>query len=86
MKKQYTKPQIMFESFTLCTNIAAGCAKGADGHADFHSCGFFFEGVGEIFTADWLGCRINEVVTGVNGDYNGICYDVPIENQNLFNS
>ena len=25
MRKAYSKPQIMFEDFTLSTNIAAGC-------------------------------------------------------------
>ncbi len=27
MKKIYSKPEIMFDSFTLTTNIAAGCGK-----------------------------------------------------------
>ena len=34
MKKIYSKPEIMFDSFTLTTNIAAGCGKKIDTHVN----------------------------------------------------
>lgn len=77
MKKTYSKPQIMFEDFTLCTNIAAGCT--------------FVDDI--VPTAAEYGCGVNigsdrdknVVFTNANGcnyaeddgNWNGICYYNP---------
>lgn len=84
MKKAYSKPMITFESFTLSTNIAAGCevktsllGKGA--------CGYSTK-LGVVFTSLVDDCRITEGVDTTNESYNDICYHVPSETYNLFNS
>ena len=79
MKKAYSKPEIVFEDFSLSTNIAAGCEVFPEDNAQ--DCGvrigkfyYFVEGV--------TGC-INEVANGV---HNEICYDIPNENNTVFMS
>ena len=87
MKKIYTKPQIYFESFSLSTNIASDCdvpfalaAKDICAIPDA-------SGLPEmgIFNLTVAGTQC-----GVHGDgneeYNGFCYHVPVETNNLFNS
>ena len=81
MKKVYEKPEIVFENFSLSTNIAAGCEYTDPNHPDL-----FFSGMGYAFTSE-ANCGYpipNEV--GGDGDFNGICYHVPSEIKNLFNS
>ena len=83
MRKAYVKPEIMFESFTLSTNIAAGCEYKNGLHArDF--CGYQTE-FGVVFT--------DSVPTGDKGckyvqpDNNDtLCYHVPNDSNNIFNS
>lgn len=82
MKKAYTKPEIVFEDFSLSTNIAAGCEFPSQIHAK-DSCGFYFEGVGFIFITEESGCVDREIETGV---FSGICYHVPTEDSNVFSS
>ena len=87
MKKVYSKPEIMFEDFTLCTNIAAGCeeqdvlpSSGKQG------CGIAF-GPLVIFVSGV--CSSTQGVTAVgtdDGEYNGICYQVPTTGVNIFGS
>ena len=75
MKKAYSKPIITFESFTLSTNIAAGCEYRTTSEA------LLFPGVGYVFVS---GC--DYPVGTDDGQYNGICYHVPIEAANVFAS
>lgn len=84
MKKTYSKPQIMFEDFTLCTNIAAGCA--------------YVEDV--LPVQDQVGCgvKVGPDATDViftdglcyygfdDGSYNNLCYYVPNSSTVLFGS
>lgn len=90
MKKAYVKPVIMFESFSLSTNIAGDCERqlssfGVDAtNTDFNSCGIFFESKGVVFSGTWGGCE--EKVYDPSGSWNTICYDVPSESYNLYNS
>lgn len=84
MKKVYTKPEIMFESFTLSTNIAAGCQFIVN-NASQGVCGYLpdRDPTGKnIFTSEITGCQRTEV----DGGYNGICYHVPTDTTDLFNS
>lgn len=84
MKKIYSKPEIMFDSFTLTTNIAAGCKHRIDTFAN-GSCGLFFPHVGNVFTTGVSGC--NDMQVSPDDDqYGGICYHVPYEDSKLFNS
>lgn len=79
MKKIYSKPEIVFDSFTLTTNIAAGCGKTINTHVN-GACGLPVEGVGTIFTTDITGC---EVKIAEDDSY---CYHVPTNDTKLFNS
>ena len=82
MKKHYSKPEILFEDFSLSTSITVGCEIQTKTPSQ-NQCGFFFEGVGNVFMSGISGCNDFPVD---NGDFNGICYHVPNEDNNLFNS
>ena len=86
MKKTYCKPEIMFESFTLSTNIAGDCEVKIY-TPNNTSCGYQPEGLSyKIFISGISDCEApgNQVV---NDDANnGFCYHVPIETNTLFNS
>lgn len=82
MKKAYIAPEIMFEDFTISTNIAAGCEAKSDLLAG-GQCGFKW-GKKVIFTEQVLGCTV-KVVPG-DGNYDGLCYHNPSEDYNVFNS
>ena len=87
MKKAYIQPQIIFENFSVSTNIASDCevpfnlaAKDICAIPDANG----LPGMG-IFNVTVAG-----TLCGVNGTgnevYNGFCYHVPTETNNLFNS
>lgn len=81
MKKVYSKPDIVFESFTLSTNIAAGCERKTNTPSQ-DQCGFKF-GSDIVYTDTMYGC------TDIKPDQSlldGFCYHNPSENNNLFNS
>jgi hypothetical protein len=84
MKKSYSKPQIMFESFTMSTNIAAGC-ENIFGLYSRGVCGFPGDAPNSnIFNTKAGGdCRVEG-----NGasEYDDLCYHNPLETDNLFNS
>ena len=84
MKKTYMKPEIMFESFTLCTNIAAGCQFIVSNSSE-GVCGYLDERdptQTPVFTSKISGCKRHEA----DGGLNGICYHVPTDTSDLFNS
>ena len=82
MKKTYTKPQISFESFLMSTSIAAGCEAKADTQANYNTCGKDFSGV-TVFAVGYLGCNFQ---IEKDNEFNGVCYHVPSETNNVFNS
>ncbi len=77
MKKTYTKPQVVFESFAVATDIA-GCAS--DARATQGQCVVYIGGM-PVFTTDVSGCRFH----APDGSY-GICYYVPSADSSLFGS
>ena len=83
-KKPYQKPEIVYEDFSLSTNIAAGCETIIT-NATKDACAYQTNYAGKItniFTADIPAvCTTTEV----DGN-NGLCYHVPLENNDLFNS
>lgn len=79
MKKAYEKPDIIFENFSLSTNIAAGCEKIA---TSGDGCGFQF-GDYIVFKS---GSECTYPVTEGNNMFNNICYHNPSADSNLFNS
>lgn len=82
MKKVYEKPEIIFESFALSQNIAAGCEVKTNtpsqmqcpyGETDFGS-PLFLEAVSACKT------------TVSESSNDTLCYHVPVDTNNLFNS
>lgn len=80
MKKNYSTPDILFESFALSTNIAAGCGV-VTPLPQLDECGVpYFNWI--IFNTEFQGCtRLPSTNAG-----DGICYHPPTEQTNLFHS
>lgn len=88
MKREYRKPEIMFEDFTLSTNIGGGCFRIIDNQSK-GTCGIPGSAPNsDIFSSDIMGCDVYDwMVDGADDDmYNGLCYHVPSAGANLFNS
>lgn len=79
MKRQYTAPDILFEDFSLSESIAAGCEFITDNQTE-GSCGYSTRN-GVIFMESVSGCKYHEPD---NND--SLCYHVPNEYANIFNS
>jgi hypothetical protein len=81
MKKAYSKPEIMFEDFSLSTNVAAGCTFKTDTKSE-GDCGYPNSlGTGTIFTEAANGCKYH-----VPDNNDSLCYHVPNEHSDIFNS
>ena len=83
-KRLYNKPEIVFEDFSLSTNIALGCDVKTHTPAA-EKCGLEVVTGKFVFISELTGCNYTAGVTP-EGIYNGICYDVPTESNDLFNS
>lgn len=82
MKKVYSKPYIVFDSFTLSTSIAGGCERKTNLQGP-DACGVKW-GHSIIFTNALYGCK--SVVADNSDKYDGLCYHNPYESNNVFNS
>ena len=82
-KRLYNKPEIVFEDFSLSTNIALGCDVKTHTPAA-EKCGIeMTPGSGQIvFISEETGCNYHYA----DGAFNEICYYVPYETSELFNS
>ena len=81
MRKAYVKPEIFFEDFSLSTSIAS-CAVVTSAPNEGQLCGYApAEGWDPIFADTTKGC----VSITPEGE-NTLCYDVPTDSPNLFNS
>ena len=87
MKKAYSKPDIVFEDFSLSTNIAAGCEENPTNST--HNCGVKWAAGIFIFLSAETGCN-RIIVDGsktenlVDDENNGLCYHNPTVNYNVF--
>lgn len=82
MKKVYSKPEIMFEDFSLSTNIAGDCEEKTKLLSrNEYGCGYPLRNGKVVFT-DEYGCT----TTPDDGPNNNLCYHVPEGSYNLFNS
>ena len=82
MKRTYSQPDIVFESFSLCTSIAgAGCIVSAA--ATPGSCALDLDGI-NIFISGVNACEWK--ITDGSAEFNYLCYHVPTGDNNLFNS
>lgn len=83
MKKTYSQPDIVFESFSLATSITAQCAF----QTNLQTQGTCFVQFGafRVFTTEVSGCVDNGIA--IPGDeFNGFCYHVPTNGTNIFMS
>ena len=81
MKKIYSKPEIMFESFVMSVNIAGTCDRKTN-TPNAGNCGIAM-GSMTVFLDDMA----NVCNFGVaDGTYDSICYHVPSDENELFNS
>ena len=85
MKKEYSPPEIIFDSFALNENIASvnsNCDRNLTGHYS-GSCGLQF-GNRVIFTVAASGCTFK--VQDGSPMANGLCYHIPTGGNKIFNS
>ena len=84
MKKVYSKPEILFEDFTLSTSIAS-CEVQVE--AMINECTVeFVPGVSNLFLEGMEICDV-QIVDGSNEMNNdGLCYHQPSPSNNIFNS
>lgn len=86
MKKEYSKPIVVFENFSLSTNIAGTCEEIVKNPTQ-GTCALQGTGGINVFNS---GMNVCEYTPGDFGDpedmWNGYCYHVPTEYNNLFNS
>lgn len=81
MKKNYSKPEIVFESFKLSTSIAGTCTQQANS-GDENSCEFTTPMGFTIFVS---ACTDESEFSVQDGEY-GFCYDVPNDDKRVFAS
>lgn len=79
MKKEYKKPELLFDSFELSTSIAAGCANKVDTFAR-GSCGIAYGPVVLFLKSMTAVCTM-----GIE-DGDGYCYHNPDDTRNMFSS
>lgn len=89
MKKVYSKPEIAFEDFSVCTSVAAGCEYKTN-TPSAGNCGLEF-GAFTVFLDSMTNVCTGEgkiTSSGGDGEYNGYCYHVFANDgeKNLFNS
>ena len=85
MKRIYVSPEIVYEDFSLSTNIAAGCDFKTSLPSE-GACPYFIGATGDtVFVNDSTGCGGNSH-QAPNGEYGNICYHVPNTESNVFAS
>lgn len=85
MKKEYEKPFIVFESFTLSTNIAANC----DRHVSTMTqgvCSIKGSAPGMNLFSNGINSCFLKWDEFVSGPFDGYCYHVPTLDRQLFHS
>ena len=85
MKKEYSTPDILFESFSLNENIASAnmnCTRNITNQYS-GTCGLQ-DGNKIVFTVAASGCRVK--IQDGSPMFDGLCYHVPTGDNKLFNS
>ena len=86
MQKKYEKPLIVIEKFSLSTSIASNC-EGIVGNPSRGSCAVIGTGNIYMFNSSVSECDYTPGDMGGEDDkWDGFCYHVPTEYNNLFNS
>ena len=87
MKKAYVKPEIFFESFMLSSSIAGDCETETNLQSR-GGCGYMTRD-GIVFVDMTMNCNVGVPYNDTESDYiynNSLCYHIPIDTKNLFNS
>ena len=87
MKKNYNKPQLIYESFELSQSIASDCTYISN--ASKGVCGIVIDDgsfFGREITIYTKGVITTCTTTPTPGKYDDLCYDVPEDNKNVFSS
>ena len=85
MKKAYSAPDIVFESFSLNENIASGngnCTRNISNQYN-GTCGLYY-GNKVVFTMAAAGCLVK--IEDGSPMFDGLCYHIPSGDNKLFNS
>ena len=89
MKKLYSAPDILFESFTMSTNIAGQCEGEPVNNPTQGTCAVLGTGGIAIFN-DTVGAvcvfKPTDLGAGKDDEWDGLCYYNPTDYNNLFNS
>ena len=87
MKKLYTKPEIMFESFLMSANIAAGC-ENINSNPTVDKCAYIIPGTEFSAEKHVFSANVGDACTtkNDNGKYDYLCYHTPTDTTNLFSS
>ena len=85
MKKTYSKPMIVFEDFSLSTSITANCDIRINNSSE-NVCAYITRTGNEVFTDKVTGCDYKAVDGSPADNYDSICYHIPTETTDLFNS
>lgn len=80
MKKEYKKPELLFDSFELSVSIAGGCGNPTQTPSQ-NQCGIDYGGAGVLFLNGMTVCT-----TKIEDGDEGYCYHAPSPGNNLFNS
>ena len=85
MRKKYTKPAIVFESFSMSTNLAGSCEFDVNFAMDI--CPVEMSSGETVFTAEMATCMYTPQMFNQGPDmWNGFCYHIPVDTQNIFGS
>lgn len=82
--KAYSKPNIVFEDFSLSTSIADNCSLKTNTLHQW-SCAVQF-GSMKVFTVSVVGCTESGCIAVNSDEFNGLCYHVPTNGRNVFMS
>ena len=82
MKKTYTKPDIMFDNFSLCSSIAVSCGRPTNTPVQ-GTCALMIGGK-PLFINGVTQCFFK--IEDGSPQYDSICYHVPTETNSLFDS
>lgn len=85
MKKNYIKPEIIFEKFSLSTNIASECEVDTNLASKEDLCGVYSD-LEDFKDMIIFNTGSSCTMTPTGAEYDGVCYDVPLSSNNLFNS
>ena len=80
MKKNYSKPEIVFESFKLTTSIASNCDYNSNS-GDKNTCSVDVGWGPSVFVSKPI-CSVESE----NGNEFEVCYDVPTDDTRVFGS